>query len=103
MSVVQTTFAAVCVNPYDTPIPRVNSGRSGVIAPIAIAAGISGVRTNGSATTAWAGVNGIRPRRSAHECAGEGLLAATQHRHTSRQGALHGRGVVGHPLAVEAH
>ena len=40
--------------------PRRNSGRSGVIAPTAIAAGTSGVPTNGSATTAWLGVNGTR-------------------------------------------
>ena len=39
--------------------PRTKSGRSGAIAPIAIAAGTSGVRTNGSATTAWLGVNGM--------------------------------------------
>ncbi len=39
---------------------RKNSGMSGAIAPTAIAAGTSGVRRNGSATTACAGVNGIR-------------------------------------------
>ena len=39
--------------------PRRNSGRSGAIAPIAIAAGTRGVRRNGSATTAWLGVKGM--------------------------------------------
>ena len=41
-----------CVRAYEGTTARTNSGRSGAIAPTAIAAGISGVRRNGSATTA---------------------------------------------------
>lgn len=61
-SAVQTTFGQSCVNPYEIPAPRRKSGRSGVIAPIAIAAGTSGDRANGSAITAWLGVNGMLSR-----------------------------------------
>ena len=66
--------------------PRTKSGRSGAIAPTAIAAGTSGVRTNGSATTAWLGVNGMAEVRSARdEHAGERLLAASEHGHSPGQ------------------
>ena len=65
------------------------AGRSGAIAPTAIAAGTSGVRTNGSATTAWLGVNGMRRlsdgrRGSGDEHARERLLAAPEHGHSAR-------------------
>ena len=49
---VSGSHARSCVTAYRGSTPRTNSGRSGVIAPIAIAAGTNGVRTKGSATTA---------------------------------------------------